>query len=83
MSGFIPTTFHILQHKPPARSQDYSHRRNKTVYVKHNQLATKQRFAPKINSTDTNRVKFINGTFLYYARTVDPTMIPALNNIST
>ena len=83
MPGYIPTTFHKFQQKPPARPQDVPYPWNKFFYGKHIQLATQQRSAPKPNSTDTNSVQSINVTFLYYNREVDPTMLPALNKIST
>ena len=38
---------------------------------------------PKLNSADTNRVRSINGTYLYYAHEIDPTMSLALNKIPT
>ena len=83
MPRYIPISLHRFHHKPPARPQDAPHPWNKPVYGKHIQLATQKRSAPEINSTDTNRVQPINGTFIYYAWSVDPTMIPALNEIST
>ena len=83
MHGYIPTTLHKFQHKPSARPQDAPNPWNKTVYGKHIQLATQKISAPKLNSADINSVQSINGTFLYYALTVDPTMLPDLNEIST
>ena len=74
---------HKFQHKPPARPQYAPYPWNKPVYGKHVQLATQQISAPKLNSAYTNRIESINGTFLYYARAVDPTMLPSLNEIST
>ena len=82
MPRYIPTTLHKFHHKPPARPQDVPHPCNKPIYGKHIQLATQQSSAPKLNSTDTNILQFINRTFLYYSRAVDPTMIPDLNEIS-
>ena len=82
MPGYIPTIFYKFQQKPPAHAEDAPHTLNKTVYVKHIQLATQQSSAPKLNSADTNRVQSINGTFLYYALALDPTMIPSIKNIS-
>ena len=83
MPGYIPTTLHKLQQKPPARPQDAPHPWNKPVYGNHIQLSTQKRSVPILNSADKNRVQSINGTFIYYSWAVDPTMIPALNEIST
>ena len=49
----------------------------------HIQLGTQQIYSPKMSSVDMNRVQYISGTFLYYALEVEPTMLPALNKIST
>ena len=82
MPGYIPTTLKIFQHKPPARPQDAPHPWNKPVYGKHIQLATQQSSAPKLNSAETNHVQSINGTFLYCASTVEPTVLPFFNKIT-
>ena len=83
MPGYIPTTLHKLQHKPPARPQDDPYTWNEPVYGKQIQLDSQKNYAPKLHSADTNRVQSINGTFLYYSREVEPTMLPSLNEIST
>ena len=83
MPGYIPTTMHKFQHKPPERPQDAPHTWNRPVYGKHIQLGNHQSSASKLNYADTNIVQSINGTFLYYAQEVDPTMLPYLNEIYT
>ena len=83
MPGYIPTKLRKLQQKPPSRPQYAPHPWNKPVYGKYIQLATQQIYAPKTNSADTNGVKSINGTFLYYFREVYPTMLLSLNKIYT
>ena len=55
----------------------------KNVYGKNIQLAPQQSFLPHLNSVETDNVQSIKGTFLYYACTVYPTMLPALSKIST
>ena len=79
MNEYIPTALKKFQHKPPARTQDAPHPWNKPVYCKQIQLATQQSSAPNLNSADINCVQSINGTFLYYARELEPTMLPAPN----
>ena len=54
-----------------------------TYLWKKNQLATQQRSAPKLNSADTNILQPIDRTIPYYDRAVHPTMLLALNEIST
>jgi hypothetical protein len=38
---------------------------------------------PTLDKVGTQCVQGINGTLLYYTRAVDPTMLPALNEISS
>ena len=83
MPGYKPTALHKLKHKPPDRSQDAPRTWNKYTYGKQIQLFTQQNSAPNLNSADTNNVQLININVLYYDRAVEPTMIPALNKIST
>ena len=37
---------------------------------------------PTLSKQDTTFVKYIAGSFLYYERSIDGTIIPALNEIS-
>ena len=83
MPGYIPTALHKFQHKPPSYTQDAPHPCNKPVYGKHIQFATQKSYTPKLNSAYTNRVQSINGTLLYYALAVYPTILPYINKIST
>ena len=83
MPGYIPTAFLKFQQKPLECPQDVPHTWNKPVYGKHILLATQQISAPKLKSADINLVQSINSNFLYYARAVDPTMLPVLDKIST
>ena len=83
MPGYVPTLLHKFQHKPPACDQDAPHPRNKTFYGKQIHLANQQSSSPHLNYANTNRVPSINITFWYYACTLDTTMLPDVNGIST
>ena len=37
--------------------------------------------SPKLNADNTNRVQSINGNFICYAHAINPTILPALNEI--
>ena len=43
------------------------------------QLAKQSSLSPKLNVDNTNYVQSINGNFIDYAHTIDPTMFSALN----
>ena len=47
------------------------------------QFATDSDTSDKLKSNCTKRIQQINGTFLYYGRAIDPTILVALNEIST
>ena len=64
MPGYIPTALQHFQKKTPELPQDVPHPCNKPVYGKHIQLPIQQSSDPKLNSTETNCVQFVNGTFL-------------------
>ena len=83
MPGYISSTLRKFRDKSIARPQYAPYPWNTSIYGKNTQLATQKISAPKLNSADTNFVQSINGTFLYYAHAVDPTMIPYLNKKST
>ena len=83
MPGYIPNVLQKFQHKPPEIPKMPHIHWIKTVYGKQIQLATQKISASKLNSMDTNRAQSINGTFLYYASALYPTIIPAINNISS
>lgn len=73
-----------FQHNKPARPVHAPHKWTRPAYGKQTQ------FAPPPDDSDIlqtkaeiRRIQAIVGTFLYYARAVDCTMLPALNQIST
>jgi len=39
--------------------------------------------SPRLNKSDTTYIQSVNGTLIYYGRAVDPTILPAVNEIST
>ena len=83
MPWYIPSALHKFQHKKPTRPQDAPHAWTQPVYGQRIQYAKDPSNSPLLNAIDTLRVQSINGTILYYARAIDPTLLPALNEIST
>jgi hypothetical protein len=81
MPGYVTTTLAKLQHTNPARPQFAPHHWTQPAYGQKIQLAPIDD-SPKLNKTDTTYVQSCVGSFLYYARAVDPTMLPAINEIS-
>jgi hypothetical protein len=53
------------------------------MYGKQPQLATPADESPLLSASETKRIQEVSGTMLYYAQCVDPTILPALGDIST
>jgi hypothetical protein len=83
MPGYIAAALHKFQHKKPAKPQDAPHTWTRPTYGQKVQFAAPASNASLLSPKDIKRVQSINGTLLYYARAIDPTMLVALNEIST
>ena len=81
MPSYVPKALAKFQHAPPSSAQHTPHQWTKPVYGQKVQYANSDT-SPLLNKKDTQRVQSVSGTFLYYARAVDPTILPALNEIS-
>ena len=83
MPGYIPAARHKFQHKDPKKPQYSPHPWTKPTFGQRIQWVKVDPNSPKLDKPGTLRVQSISGTFLYYARAVDPTMLVALNEIAT
>ena len=81
MPGYIEATLERLQHKKPVRPQYAPHQWTQPSYGQKLQLAPIDD-TPKLDKKGTKYVQSCVGSLLYYARAVDATMHPALNEIS-
>jgi hypothetical protein len=81
MPSYVPKALAKFQHPPPASAQHAPHQWTKPVYGQKVQYANTDT-SSLLNKKETQRVQSVSGTFLYYARAVDPTILPALNEIS-
>jgi hypothetical protein len=82
MPECIQKILHKFQHPPPAKAQHTPHDWTRPTYGAKVQYAKAPITLPTLDKAGTQCVQAINGTLLYYARAVDPTMLPALNEIS-
>ena len=83
MPGYVKDALHKYQHPTPTGPHHSPHQWKAPKYVSTEpQLAHPEDDSPELNPEETNIVQQVVGTFLYYARAVDPTMIVALNKIS-
>jgi hypothetical protein len=84
MPDYIPTALLKFQHKPTARPSHAPHRWTRPAYGQQTQFAPPPDDSAVLPTKEAiRRIQSIVGTFLYYARAVDCTMLPALNQLST
>ena len=83
MPQYIEKTLQKFNHPTPARAQHAPHDWIRPAYGAKIQYAPADPNLPVLDQAGTTRVQSINGTLMYYARAVDPSMLPALNEIST
>jgi hypothetical protein len=83
MPGYISKALLKFQHPTPVQEVYAPHNWTKPVYGQKTQLAPLSDNSPTLNSKETTRIQAIVGSLLYYAHAVDPTMLPALNEICT
>jgi hypothetical protein len=81
MSKYVPKSLIRFNHQKPKSPQHAPHRWSKPVYGSKVQYA-KTNSSPPLDKAGTRRVQEISGTYLYYGRALDSTILPALNEIS-
>ncbi len=76
---------HLIKygHVAPAKPQHCPYSPNTILYEKDNQAPTPSNESPLLDEAGKKRVEQIVGTFLYYARAVDPTIVMALSDLSS
>jgi hypothetical protein len=83
MPGYVPRARLKFQHKMPKKPQYSPHPWQQPVYGQRIQYADDPSASPLLDKPGITRVQSINGTCIYYGRAVDPTILPAVNEIST
>ena len=83
MPGYVKKALHKFQHNtPPKRPQSAPHPWTKPNYGAKVQYAQPEDKSPTLNAAETIRIQSIIGTFLFYARAIDCTMLVALNALA-
>ena len=83
MPGYIHKLLTRLAHPPPSRPRHAPHAWAQPVFGRHVQSGTPSDTSPLLPIRDIKTIQSIVGALLYYTRAVDPSMYPALNEIST
>ena len=83
MPGFVTSAIQKLKYTP--RTPQYSP--HKYMHFKYaakgqRQYAKEPDTSPPLSAKETTWIQSVAGTFLYYARTIDNTLLPALNELA-
>jgi hypothetical protein len=83
MPGYVERALQRFQHPTPTRAEHSPYHWNKPKYGAKVQYADADDTTPVLDAPEKKRVQEIIGTFLFYARAVDITMLKALGTLST
>lgn len=84
MPGYVSKALERFLHPAPAHPQHAPHKWTAPVFGRRApQAPTSAASGKLLDAKGKQRVQQITGTFLYYGRGVDPTILPALNEISS
>ncbi len=83
MPKYVPAMLHKYQHPKPRRRQDAPHAWAQPTYGAKVQFATDDDSSPVLTPAELTRIQQVVGTLLYYAISVDPTMLVALGSIAS
>jgi hypothetical protein len=83
MSDYVPDALKRFKRERPNRLQHQPHPHAKPTYGKPKQYATPKDTSPVLGKDTVCFVQQVLGTFLYYARAIDCTMLVALSAIVT
>ena len=83
MPNYIENMLKKFFHKTPSKHQAQPHQWIPPAYGQKVQYSHEPTPSPFLSAKDTTRIQQILGTLLYYGRAVDPTMLPAINDIAS
>ena len=83
MPGYIDKLLKRLQHSKPIRPVNAPHKWRTPTYGKHAQFNIPTDASPFLTPAASLLLQSTVGSLLFYSRAVDPSMLPALNEIST
>ena len=83
MPGYVERVLQCFQHPSPTRPEHSPYHWNQPKYGAKVQYADAADATPVLNAADKQLVQEIIGTFLFYAHTINVTMLKALGTLST
>jgi hypothetical protein len=83
MPGYIDKALVRFNHKKPTKVQNSPYPHVSPKYGTTIQYVPDEIESPTLSNEDTKYIQAVTGTLLYYARAIDPTILPALSAIAT
>jgi hypothetical protein len=83
MPNYVIKQLTCYAHPPPVRPQHFLFLPNPITYGNDTQAPTPTDDSPLLDDTGKKRIQQVIGSFLYYARAVNPTILMALSDIAT
>ncbi|KAL7528762.1 hypothetical protein ACHAXR_002615, partial [Thalassiosira sp. AJA248-18] len=81
MPGYVNKQLVKYKHPPPKRRQDCPYEPNPIKYGKQSDEVVHEKISPPLSTAEQKYVQGVIGSFLYYARAVDLTILMALSAI--
>ena len=82
MPGYIPAVLQKYQHSSPTKPEHSPHISPQTTYLVSHIAPIPDSLAPLVSNVKKKRIEGIVRSLLFYARAVDPIILPALNDIA-
>ena len=83
MLSYMQDALKRFNHNHPQKPQDQPHPHVKLTYGAKVQYVAGEDESPAVSPVEKNFIQEVTGTFLYYTRAIDATMLPALGSIAT
>jgi hypothetical protein len=83
MPKYVPDALHKFQHPPPAQPQDSPHPCNAPQYGIKVQKPEPIDTSLPASAKDKKYIEQVSGTLIYYAQSVNNTMLVTLSSIAT
>jgi hypothetical protein len=82
MPSYVAAALHKIQHPTPRQPCHAPSKWNISMYGAKTQLTTPIDLTPAMSDEQTKKLQQVVGTFLFYARAIDPAMLHALNALA-
>jgi hypothetical protein len=80
--GYVGNALKRFKHATPKKPQDQPYPHNPKQYGQKQQFSEPEDKSPLLGKEDKKFIQEVTGTFLFYARAVDPTMLVALSSLA-